>query len=239
MVNPSRDQSRVRLEERDIEILEHVFRYRMTVIEALENLGFFADDTPHAAKNVLRRLKSGGFLNSAPLYGNRRYYYLTSVAAHAIGYSEAVARPLPEQTKTDAFGMLAFCCLRDTHQEKLTLDEFRSSFPKLFRNGERPNYYLDTEGETKRLGFVRIDRGGMGRWDRLIARCRDDVAKRCDLPDFRRLIDGGAFVFTLLTALPQKAERLADAFSEDGFPCEIQVFSLPELLELVAPVPIR
>jgi len=86
---------RIRLEERDLAILTHVFRYRMTVVDALTRLSFFNDQTPHAAKNVLRRLRHGGYLNSAPLFGTRRYYYLTPAAAHAIGETEAVASSCP------------------------------------------------------------------------------------------------------------------------------------------------
>lgn len=232
-----RRRQRIRLEERDLAILEHVFRYRMTVVDVLVKLEFFDGNTPHAAKNVLRRLRHGGFLNSAPLHGTRRYYYLTPAAAHVLGVSEAVARALPEQTKVDAFGMLLYCCGREPQQEKLTLDEFQTGFAGLFRQGERPNYYIDSTGERKRLGFLRVDRGGFGRWDRLIHRCRDDIAKRCDLPEFRELIHRGGFVFTLVTSLPQKSDRIEEAVREQGFPCDFRVVPIPELLELVAPVP--
>lgn len=234
----ARHRQRIRLEERDLAILEHVFRYRMTVVDALVKLDFFDEKTPHAAKNVLRRLRHGGYLNSAPLFGTRRYYYPTPAAAHAIGQTEAIARPLPEQTKIDAFGMLIYCCCRLPQQEKLTLGEFQDGFSDLFRQGERPNYYIDTADETKRLGFIRVDRGGFGRWDRLINRCRDDIAKRCDLPAFRALINRGGFVFTLLTSLPQKAERIEEAVGDQGFPCKFRVVSIPEMLELVAPSPV-
>ncbi len=229
---------RIRLEERDLAILTHVFRYRMTVVDALTRLSFFNDQTPHAAKNVLRRLRHGGYLNSAPLFGTRRYYYLTPAAAHAIGETESVARVLPEQTKIDAFGMLTYCCCREPQQDKLTLAEFQHSFSDLFRKGERPNYYVDTTDARKRLGFIRVDRGGYGRWDRLIHRCRDDIAKRCDLPAFRSLINQGGFVFTLLTSLPQKAARIEETIREEGFPCEFRVVAIPEMLELVAPAPL-
>lgn len=234
----ARYRQRIRLEERDLAILEHVFRYRMTVVDALVKLDFFDEKSPYAAKNVLRRLRNGGYLNSAPLFGTRRYYYLTPAAVHVIGQSEAIARPLPEQTKIDAFGILVYCCCRLPQQEKLTLAEFQNGFSNLFRRGERPNYYIDSTEEIRRLGFIRVDRGGFGRWDRLINRCRDDVAKRCDLPAFRALIDQGGFVFTLLTSLPQKAERIVEAVCDQGFPCEFRVEAIPEMLELVAPAPV-
>ena len=75
-------KKRIRLEERDLDILKHVSRYRMTVLEVLQRMPFFSDDSPHAAKEAVRRLRSGGYLKSATLYRTRRYYHLTRTAAN-------------------------------------------------------------------------------------------------------------------------------------------------------------
>ena len=228
---------RVKIDERGIEILELVHRFRMIVPEALVHQGFVDPGSKNGAKNLLRRLRTAGYLKSVPLYGTKSYYHLTRSAAELIGQPESAARSLPEQTKLDSFAMLCFCGMREPYQHKLTLEEFKNNFPQFFRNGERPNYYVDSSSEKKRLGFIRVDRGGFGRWDRLLNRCRGDISTRCNLPEFRELIDSGGFVFTLLTALPQKRERLEAAISEDPFPCQVQVVDVPEILELVAPLP--
>ena len=229
-----------KLEERDRFILEHVARYRMTVPQALSELTFFEDSGPHAVKNVLKRLcRSGGYLSSAPLYRNRSYYHLTKRAVRVLGEHDSLAKPLPDEPKTRAYAVLSFCCLQGRGFERLTKDEFEQHFPELYQNQQRREYYIDTAGDRPRLGFLRVDYGGRGRWDRLIAKCREDVVKRCDKPAFRKLIDAGDFVITVLTALEKKAERLRQAVAEieAQLPVPIQVAVIPDLLELIAPPP--
>lgn len=235
MVSSKSKNRRQKIGESDIEVIEHVYRYRLTVPEALACQGFA--DSPEKAKNLLRRLRSRGYLNSCPLYGTRNYHHLTKVAANIIGKPESAARPLAEQTKLDSFAMLSFCAMREPFQHKLTLDEFKENFPQLFRNGERPNYYVHTSDGKTKLGYIRVDRGGLGRWDRLLNRCRGDISTRSELPEFRRLIDSGGFVFTLITALPQKRQKLEAALDESPFPCPFNIVAIPDLLELVAPLP--
>ncbi len=227
----------IRLEERDFDILRHVGRYKLTVVEALERMPFFDQGSPHAAKEALRRLRNGGYLKSETLYRTRRYYHLTRAAANVLDEHPSLANPLTEEPKVRAFAMLSYCCLCEPTQEKLTLAEFRSHFPTLYRDGERPSYYVDTHAARKRLGYLRVDHGGFGRWDRVIGKLRDDIAKRCDLPDFRELIVNRGFVITILTALDRKAERIREAIEEADLPCDVQVFVVPGLLELIAPAP--
>jgi len=228
-------KKKITLEERDFEILKHVSRYRMTVLEALEQMPFFSGDKPHAAKEAVRRLRSGGYLKSASLYRNRRYYHLTRAAANVLDEPPTASRPLTEEPKARAYAMLAFCV--EHGLEKLTLSEFRSYFSKLYREGERPNYYVDSRSDINRLGFMRVDHGGFGRWDRLIGKLKGDIQKRCDLPDFRELISDGRFIITVLTALERKQDRIYDALLESPLPCVIEVHVVPGLLELIAPAP--
>lgn len=232
-----RKKKQIRLEERDFDILRHVARYRLSVLEALERMPFFSDCTPHAAKEAVRRLRNAGYLASAPLYRNRRYYHLTRTAANLLDEHPSVAQPLNDEPKTRAFAILSFCCLSEPRHERLTIDEFRANFPTLYREGERPNYYIDTVGDSKRLGYLRVDHGGFGRWDRLIGKLRGDIQKRSDLPDFRQLISARQFVITVLTALEPKRRRIEEALSEADFACDVQVQVVPGLLNLVAPLP--
>ena len=54
---------------------------------------------------------------------------------------------------------------------------------------------------------------------------------------FRKFIDRQAFEITLITALPQKARRLAESMSalRDARVSMIKVVAMPELLNLIAP----
>lgn len=240
------------LQERDLDILQHVCRYKMTVARALQRQPFFAEAGPHALGNVIRRLREGGWLQSAWLYDGITspaenstlaprycYYHLTPAAAALLGEHPSIAQPLKDEPKIRAYAILAFCCFGDVQREKLTPQEYRDMFPELQRPGERTNYYIDTEGPRKRLGYIRVDYGGRGRWDRLISSCRDDVRKRCDKRAFREIILQGGFVITIITALEQKANRLQAALQEQQFPVDVRIHVVPELLELIAPGPRR
>ena len=99
------------------------------------------------------------------------------------------------------------------------------------------NYYVDMSQSQPRLGFVRVDAGGRGRWDRVLAKCRNDLDTHSADAGFRNFIDRQAFEITLITALPQKARRLADSLSSmhDSGIRMIRVLAMPELLNLIAP----
>lgn len=238
------------LQERDLDVLQHVRRYKMTVLRALERQPFFAGCGPYAVENVVRRLREGGWLKSEWLYdgyvqtGGRtpqpnryRYYHLTAKAANLLGEHPSSARPLKDEPKCRAYAVLAFCCFGEPQREKLTPHEYREMFPELDRKGERINYYIDAQGPQKRLGYIRVDYGGYGRWDRLIASCQDDIRKRCDNRAFRQLVLEGGFVICVITALEQKAARLRAALEDARLPAEIKVHVVPDLLEMIAPGP--
>lgn len=233
-----------------MDVLQHVRRYKMTVLRALERQPFFAGCGPYAAENVVRRLREGGWLKSEWLYdsyaacarrgqqpNSYRYYHLTLAAANLLGEHPQIAQPLKDEPKCRAYAVLAFCCFDEPQREKLTPQEYREIFPELDRPGERINYYIDVDNTRKRLGYIRVDYGGYGRWDRLIAYCREDIRKRCDNRAFRQLVLEGSFVITVITALERKAARLRAALDDAQLPAEIKVHVVPDLLEMIAPRP--
>ena len=99
-------------------------------------------------------------------------------------------------------------------------------------------YYFQAEPQPV-LGFLRIDLAGSGRWDRVLAKCCEDARYHAQASSFQQVIDAGQFEITLVTALPQKAERLCQALrSLDSLPAiPIRVTSIPELVNLIAPPP--
>lgn len=101
------------------------------------------------------------------------------------------------------------------------------------------NYYVDTSSGPPRLGLLRVDPGGCGRWDRVVAKCCEDLRDHERHPGFARLIRGGQFEVTLVTALPQKAERIALAFDAGRVGAPLRLCAVPELLYLIAPPPER
>lgn len=244
------------------DVLDHVARYRIGVAEALVATPPFADVSPARMKRMLRALceaptpaptsaTEGPLLASAPLFGGRRYVYLTRAGRAAIGEAEVETRAeaerggrrragaLSEIAKVRAYGVLAFCCLSDRPRQRLTAEEFRRNFPEHHRPGLPMGYYADHQA--RRLGFVRVDAGGRGRWDRIAERVREDLRRHRERPAFRASIAAGAFELALVTATRRKAERLWPIFGEEsrasGVPIHVHV--APELLELIAPPPRR
>lgn len=212
-------------------ILQHVSRYRMTTLRVLGHLPELAEVGFRRLKQHVQTLKQGGQIAEAPLYQQRRYLHLQD---HA---SDQPAGAHSELSKTRNYAMLAFCCLGENPRERLTTNDFRKHFPDLYRPGLPLNYYVDLEQDSARLGFMRVDTGGRGRWDRVIARARSDIQKHSSEPAFRELIEHDLFEVAILTALPQKAERirksLQDGDSRTGG--LIRVSAIPDLLYLIAP----
>lgn len=230
------------------DVLDHIARYRIGVPEALVATPPFAEFSVARATRTLRALSEAAeepLLASAPLFGDRRYFYLTRAGEAAIGEAEPGqgsrrrAGALSEIAKVRAYAVLAFCCLSGTPRQRLTAEEFRRTFPEHHRPGLPRGYYADHEA--KRLGFVRVDAGGRGRWDRIAEKIREDVERHRAMPAFRDYVAAGSFELTLVTATERKAERLRPLFEEEGrsFGVPLRVHVVPELLDLIAPRPRR
>ena len=82
------------------------------------------------------------------------------------------------------------------------------------------------------LGFLRVDMGGHGRWDRVLAKCREDARRHAAMPAVNQAIAADQFEIALVTSLPQKAERLCQALKQlSSLPAiPIRVTSIPELV---------
>lgn len=224
----------VEVTDRDLSIFRHIDRYGLTVAEAVGNEPFFQETSIATITNRLNALVRAGFLQRGQLYAGKSYFQLGLDAAKLINARPESAKPIQTRVKVRDYGILLFCCLNTTSYEKLTPAEFQESFPQLFRNGEKISYYLSRDGNRTRLGYLRIDQGGVGSWDRLVSRCRDDVRKRCDLPGYRKFVDAGAFEITIVTAMEHKADRILELVNQDPMPVPLHVFVAPDLFPLVA-----
>lgn len=211
-------------------ILQHLARYHMSTLPVLSRLPELQSLGAARLKQHLRRLSRSGVIGNAPLLRNQEYLYLTD-GDHAGPHSEVA--------KIRNYAMLLFCCLSSTSRDRLTRDDFQQHFPDLYRPGRPLHYYMDVSGPRPCLGFARIDTGGHGRWDRIIARARSDICSHELHPPFRKLMAEGQFEVSILTATLPKAERIRRTLEEGRHPADasIRVSAIPELLALVAPSP--
>ncbi len=211
-------------------ILQHLARYRMTTLPVLNQLPELGPLGAVRLQQQLQRLSRSGQIASAPLFHKREYLYLAGTDPTG---------PHSEVSKIRNYAMLLFCCLSNTSRDRLTESDFQEHFPDLYRPGRPLHYYMDISGSKPCLGFMRIDTGGRGRWDRVIARARSDICSHELYPPFRKLIATGQFEVSILTATLPKAERIRRTLEEGRHPADasIRVSAIPELLALVAPSP--
>ena len=217
----------------------------MTVMSAIEQLSGFRGLARRQIRDELQRLCQSGQLGSAPLFRNRIYFHLPGVVCppgtEATATETTVYRfgPLSEVAKIRNYAMLSFCCLSQHQRQRLTADDIQRFVPDLYRIGMPSNYYVEADGPQSRLGFLRVDTGGHGRWDRVLAKAREDIRKHSLFKSIEEFVGRGLFEVSIVTALPQKAARLQKAIED--WPAEqqslIRITTCPELINLIAPPP--
>ncbi len=219
-------------------IREHVARYRMSVLPAIARTPALRGIGRRHISRCLRKMCQMGQLGSAPLFHNKKYYYVANSSIDTDEHGTSMPTgPLSELSKIRSYAALAFCCLGVTTRDRLTTDETQQHFPALHRPGSFANYYVHTAADIRRLGFIRVDVGGHGRWDRILAKCRTDLEMHWARPEFRPFIDRGLFEITLVTTFERKAQRLQEAMSQwnDALSAIIRLCVVPELIYLIAP----
>jgi|GEM_PF-4218991 len=244
--------------EEDRVVLEHVFRYRLTLPRILAGTGIFSGVGEHQAQEALERLRRDGWLSSAELYPGHRteqYFHLSERAAKFLGQDAVVAQPLKHDMRVECFAIATFCCCGKPFRELMTKEEFKIAFAKLWYPGQPIRHYLDKGDDgSVRLAFIKVDTAGTGRWDRLIDSCSHFLRQRTDesriasehhphAREFSRFVERDQFQFTVLTALPEKKraielELARRTLSREPVP-PITVHVVPELFEAIFPAPPR
>ncbi|MDZ4779947.1 MAG: hypothetical protein SGJ19_06825 [Planctomycetia bacterium] len=193
--------------DRDRQILHHVYRYRLTTREFLQR-EFFEGAGDSAVCKVVSRLVSAGWLRERRLTNGLTYYILGAQGRQAAGASAKSGRKFTEQSFPVAYGFLAFCSAEGVR--RLTTVEFQSAFPELCRERMKTGgYYVDSRQAPCRLGTVLLDRGNppklmLRKLDRLLA-------QHYRTPAFATLIQSGRFCVTIMTAWPAKQRLLESA----------------------------
>jgi len=214
-------------------VLNHVARYRLTTMDALETLEL-PEPTTHKQKNdALKHCTRMGWLGSDWLIRGKRYWYLTG-SLEGFGIVAKRSGPLSEPAKLRAFAMLSFCCGQNPVRHKLTRIELAKHFPELDRSGLPDRYYFNSKNKG-RLGLVRYDFGHHGRWDRIIDATKQDIRSHLSEPETRRLISADRFEISILTVHPQKAQRLRTVFERHcaSLRIPIGVYDFPQLVPLI------
>lgn len=217
--------------------LRHVARYRLTTPEAVKTVAALRLSTNARALAFLRELVATNWLSEAPLDRHGPYFFLADHGAGDMCRPARRSGPLSEVAKARAFALLAFCRLTGADRERLSPDDLRRVVPALDSGGMPTTFYAERSTTTRSLGFARIDVGGTGRWDRVLATVASDLRTFSADPALRPLIAARSFEMTLITAMPEKAERLRASLAETApSPVPVHVIAVPRLLALTGTI---
>ncbi|MFN3194030.1 MAG: hypothetical protein ACE361_26210 [Aureliella sp.] len=228
-----RTSKQAKFTDRDLEILDHLMRYRLTTREILQRL-FFEDSDISAVSKVTTRLIDRGALNKGDLDGERVYYTIGSYGAEIFGLNRNKAKLLGPQARVDNYAILQFCCGGEITRQRLLVRELRPIFggkipPKKLRPAM---YYLDDEGAQKRLACIRVEQGSEP--DHIVRRARDFLERAVTNPVLDRLVREHQFMITILTTYPQKKLQIEEAILRHSWPITFRVEAIDGLAEVAA-----
>lgn len=229
-----------RLTPPEFAVLKFTEHYGLVVIEAAVRIPELQNQSHANVQRLIDRLVKLRLMTETSLYPGRRCYHLTTKGIEATGANvigrRMNDRPLSEESKIRRFAMLSFCCLGATPRMQLSPAILQATFPTLDVTSLTSGYYMQPTTQ-KVIGYLRVDMGGEGRWDRVLAKCAEDARRITNNQTWRERAAAGGFEITVATALPQKAERLSRALLESPPQLPIRIAVIPELLNLIAPTP--
>lgn len=226
----------------ELAIIRHIDRYGLTTPEAAYAAGIRGMTSVDIAEQRLNALVRRGDLIRRPLAVGIEHFVLAEQSLAKLGHAPAIAQAKPDSMRAtiSRYAFLMFCCLQGTARLKLTREDLQQRFTDLYRRARADHYYLTHEYANPCLGFLRIDCGNVGRWDRIIAKASDDLRTHLSIPLVRTLIDARAFELTIITPLPRKARHIQAAMDErrGAFPVPVRCVAMPELINLIRPSPV-
>jgi hypothetical protein len=221
----------IQLQDRDMKILEHIERFRITTRDVLHGM-FYQGKQTDAVTSTLRRLRQAEYISSEILKPPRTFYYhLTRRATRMIGLPASFADSLGEQALPTRYAILRFCC-GGQYRPILRTSEFVNEFPECCdKHVPKEPYYYDS-GDVPRLSYLMVDLGADA--GRTVRKCRRAFGERLKVKGFRRLIEGKAFSVTVLTQQGSKKAAIEAALKRaKDFKYPIRIEAIPELMGMV------
>ncbi|MBX3412409.1 MAG: hypothetical protein KF708_06960 [Pirellulales bacterium] len=216
------------LTDRDWQILLHVYRYRVSNIRIIWQR-FCPEGTHGAARNIVRRMVTEGWIRKWPLDQKRHFLTLNSRGALVCKAKNWSAARFSEQSLPALFGVLHYC-LRTGHK-RLTPSELHEMDPGFATQaGWAHAYYVHTAQQGLCLSCCLIDRRNSPQ--RLVTRGRGLIVDCYKIPAFRAFIDAGRFTVTILTAYQSMVEPiLAEVRRRHRGPVMFRVEVVPEIAD--------
>jgi len=218
-------------------ILSHIKRYGVTTAVAACMASVRGMTSCEKSEERLEALVRKKELERCTLDGRTRCYRIASAPTNP---ASATMKQLSTQKRMRLFGCLAFCCLQEVNRHKVTANELKNTLPEIAQTtGSAVSHYVVETQEKKRFGFLRVDVGGHGRWDRVVATFAKDLRRHLNLLEIQNLAQVHAFEAALVTALPDKAERIKQQMEKyrTVFPIPIRVEAVPRLIDIYSIAP--
>jgi hypothetical protein len=220
-----------RFSHRDGDMVKHVARYRITIIEVLCRR-VLPGLSPNAVAKIANRLCKTGFLRKYTLLHPSKYFVLGELGANWLSMNSGRVGPLGPQSLPMEYAILVYATLGRRTRTRLTVKEVLQKCPWLpTALAGSPHCCDDQDGI---LELVRVDLGGPV--DHVARKCVLDVNKRWRLHEFLQLVQQGRFRLVVITATQEKALALRHALDRHDWPKGLLVhFSVvPQLLSLTA-----
>jgi hypothetical protein len=223
-----------KLTGRDYEILRHLLRYKVATREMFHR-ALFAKVSRNAVTKVVTRLVAHGWLKRHPFLVASCYFTLTDQAARLFGIPEAaIEKPIPPRQMIQDYAVAAYCCLGEKPRSLLTAEEIQQDHPHLwFDQLISDRYYVDSGFRPELVGQIVVDDGTAPQT--FLEGCRQDVVTRAKRAAVRKLIQGGTYRLSVLTAIPEKASVLKSGLKKLDWPegLRTEVVVIPGLINAV------
>ena len=220
-----------RMQDRDYEILEHIFLYRLTTREILHRQ-FFFDSALNAVTKVTSRLADDGFLKRDTLADKHAYFRLGPAGVRIMGGTRKCNEELKLQTLFEQLGILYFCLSTNARRRRLSVAEIMKDLKALLQKKTESNrYVLDASDGSNRLTFVRVDGGGTS--DYVVRKIRADIEKRISNPLCSALMNRNEFGVACVTYTDAKKLAIERRLAEESLICPVIVEVVPILSDLL------
>lgn len=216
--------------DRDRLILEHVARYRLTTIKAIQRV-VLPGMSRNAIDKITNRLCDAGLLRKHILLYPMKYFVLGEVSVRNMGLGAHRATPLGSQSLPQEFALLAFATLGPQQHLRLNAAEVKKRCPWVPLSLTVPPHCID---QANVLELVRVDLGGSA--DHVARKCAADLTERSRIREFLSVIAAGQFRLVVITSTQGKVEAIQRALNHHLWPSGLLIHFtvVPQLLSLGA-----
>lgn len=215
------------MQERDLKILRHIARYRVSTRAVMAHLFFQDGNSDH----VIQRLLEEGRIKSYPgLPGGLSHYQLTLQEARRLSVPQHRAFPHRAAGLREALSVLWFSCM--TEKKRLRLE--RKEIGELFGRGRgfgKPHVAEQTEAGN--VIYRIYAPGPNSRNDYRLRTLREECRIVLEHPKLAQWTLAGAFRFALLVETPGRLERMRTLIQKSApWPVQIHLELVPSTSDL-------